>query len=126
MEPKSPCVRLSHMPAQKQPPEPVTGTDGLTTATSRSGTISVTCTAAGLPVKMTIGAHAARRNPAALGREILALCRLAGTAAGVRTRGDLGGRGVDDETISLLGLPSRADLVAAEAAADACAVRNAR
>lgn len=126
MEPKAPPVRLSHMSAQKQPPEPVTGADGLTTASSRSGAVSVTCTAAGLPIKMTIGAHAARRNPAALSREILALCRLAGTAAGVRTRGELRDRGVDDETIALLGLPSRADLVSAEAAADACAGRGGR
>lgn len=114
------------MTAQVKQPVPVIGDDGLTTIASRTGSISVTCTAAGLPVKMTIGAASARRKPESLAREILALCRLAGTAAGVRTRGDLGGRGLDDDTLGLLGLPSRRDLVAAEAAADACAGRGRR
>ncbi|MBM7369354.1 hypothetical protein [Gordonia hydrophobica] len=108
------------MAAQKKQSVPVIGDDGLTSVSSKTGTIRVTCTAAGLPVRMTIAAAAARRRPESLAREILALCRLAGTAAGVRTRGDLGGQGLDDETLGLLGLPSRRDLVAAEAAADAC------
>ena len=124
MEPKSSPLRLSPMAAQQKHSAPVIGDDGLTTVSSRTGSISVTCTAAGLPVKMTIAAASARRRPESLAREILALCRLAGTAAGVRTRGDLGGRGLDDETLALLGLPSRRDLVAAEAEADACAKRR--
>lgn len=126
MEPKHRPLRLSPMAAQKKHPVPVIGDDGLTSVSSRSGTIKVTCTEAGLPVKMTISAAAARRRPEALAREILALCRLAGTAAGVRARGDLGAQGLDDETLRLLGLPSRRDLVAAEAAADACGGRTAR
>lgn len=92
---------------------------GLTTVASRSGAISVTCTAAGLPVGMTISSRAMRRSPAALAREIMALCTLASTTAGVQARHRLRGRGVDEEALDLLGLPSRKELVNAEAAADA-------
>lgn len=126
MEPNRVGVRLSPMATQKPQPAPITGSDGLTSVSSRSGTISVTCTAAGLPIRMSIGAAAARRKPEALAREILALCTLAGTAAGVRTRKDLSSSGLDDEALGLLGLPSRRDLVAAEAAADACTGRSRR
>ncbi|WP_238526421.1 hypothetical protein [Gordonia neofelifaecis] len=75
---------------------------------------------------MTISARAMRRTPAALAGEILALCRLAGATAGVRMRGDLAERGVADDALALLGLPSRNELVAAEAAADASATRRRR
>lgn len=110
----------------KQLAEPVTGPEGLTSVRSRSGALAITCTAAGLPVRMRISAAAMRRSPDALAQEILALCRLAGAAAGVSNRAQLVGDGVDEETLGLLGLPSRAELVAAEAAADACAARGRR
>ncbi|MGI6798123.1 hypothetical protein ACE11G_04060 [Gordonia sp. PS3] len=68
---------------------------------------------------MTISSRAMRRSPAALAREIMALCTLASTTAGVQARHRLRGRGVDEEALDLLGLPSRKELVNAEAAADA-------
>lgn len=105
---------------------PVTGADGLTEVSSRSGAVTVTCTAAGLPVRMRLSSAAVRRTPTALAREILALCQLARTSAGLQARSELSGQGVTDEALSLLGLPSRQELVAAEAAADASANRGRR
>ncbi len=75
---------------------------------------------------MTLASAAMRRSPAALAEEILALCRLAGTAAGVHTREALGAGGVSADALALLGLPSRDDLVTAEAAADRCGARRRR
>lgn len=132
MEPNCLPLRLSLMATKNVQPKspsvaaPVTGPDGLTEVSSRSGAVAVTCTAAGLPVRMHLTASAVRRKPEALAREILSLCQLAGTAAGVRTRAELGGQGVDDDALNLLGLPSRKELVAAEAAADASAARSRR
>ncbi|GEE04010.1 hypothetical protein nbrc107696_44560 [Gordonia spumicola] len=65
-----------------------------------------------------------RREPAALAADVLALCRLAGLTAGVRRRAALADDGVPEETLSLLGLPSRADLVASEEALDAAGARR--
>ncbi len=88
--------------------------DGLTTVRSRGGGISVTCTSTGLPVAMRLEPAQCRREPTELAADILSLCRLAGLTAGVRRRTMLAGQGVPDETLSLLGLPSRAELVASE------------
>ncbi|MGO3327987.1 hypothetical protein [Gordonia sp. (in: high G+C Gram-positive bacteria)] len=98
----------------------------LTTVRSRGGGIAVTCTPAGLPVAMKLEPAQCRRDLSALADDIVALCRLAGVTAGVRRRAALTADGVPEETLSLLGLPSRADLLAAEDAADTGKARAAR
>ncbi|WP_240193904.1 MULTISPECIES: hypothetical protein [unclassified Gordonia (in: high G+C Gram-positive bacteria)] len=95
------------------------GADGLTTVRSRGGGIGVTCTSTGLPVAIKLEPAQCRREPDALAADILALCRFAGLTAGVRRRAALTEQGVPDETLALLGLPSRADLVASEERLDA-------
>ena len=95
------------------------GATGLTTVRSRGGGVSVTCTPAGLPVELRSEPAHCRRPAHVLAAEILALCRLAGTAAGVRRRDALAADGVPAETLALLGLPGRDELVAAEHAVDA-------
>lgn len=99
-------------------------TDGLTTVRSRGGGISVTCTSTGLPVAIRLEPAQCRREPDSLAADILALCRFAGLTAGVRRRTALTRQGVPDETLSLLGLPSRADLVASEERLDAAEARR--
>lgn len=86
----------------------------------------MTCTPTGLPVAMTLEPTQCRRDPAVLAADILALCRLAGVTAGVRRRTTLAADGVPEETLALLGLPSRADLVASEDAADGRRTRPTR
>lgn len=98
----------------------------LTTVRSRGGGIAVTCTPAGLPVAMKLEPAQCRRDLSALADDIVALCRLAGVTAGVRRRTALAADGVPEETLSLLGLPSRADLLASEDAADTGEARAAR
>ncbi len=98
--------------------------DGLTTVRSRGGGISVTCTSTGLPVAIRLEPTQCRRDPDGLAADILALCRFAGVTAGVRRRAALTQQGVPDETLSLLGLPSRADLVASEERLDAAGARR--
>ncbi|WP_235831328.1 hypothetical protein [Gordonia zhaorongruii] len=103
--------------------KPLETADGLTTVRSRGGGISVTCTAAGLPVAMKLEPAQCRRDPSALAADVLALCRLAGVTAGARRRDALAADGVPDETLALLGLPSRADLVDSEESSDRGGVR---
>ncbi|MCF8587043.1 hypothetical protein [Gordonia liuliyuniae] len=100
--------------------------EGVTMVRSRGGGIAVTCTPTGLPVAMKLEPAQCRRDPSDLAADILALCRLAGVTAGVRRRTTLAADGVSEETLALLGLPSRADLLASEDAADAGRARTAR
>ncbi|WP_420038962.1 hypothetical protein [Gordonia sp. MP11Mi] len=98
----------------------------MTTVRSRGGGIAVTCTPTGLPVAMKLEPAQCRRDPSDLAADILALCQLAGVTAGVRRRTTLAADGVPEETLALLGLPSRADLLASEDAADIGLMRSAR
>ncbi|MBB4137649.1 hypothetical protein [Gordonia humi] len=112
----------------KNSPEPTgpggAAPEGMTTVRSRGGGIVVTCTPTGLPVAMRLEPAQCRRDPGELAADILALCRHAGVTAGVRRRASLAADGVPEETLSLLGLPSRDDLLASEDAVDAGSVRR--
>lgn len=55
-----------------------------------------------------------RRSAAALGADILALCRIAGTRAGVRHRARLTAAGVPATALADMGLPTRDHLAALE------------
>lgn len=93
--------------------------EATTTVRSRGGGITVTCTPAGLPVGMRLEPAQCRRDLSALAADVVALCRLAGVTAGVRRRTTMAAEGVPEETLSLLGLPTRDDLLTSEEAADA-------
>ncbi|GAB19919.1 hypothetical protein GOEFS_096_00960 [Gordonia effusa NBRC 100432] len=87
-------------------------------ARSRSGTIAVTTTPAGLPTSITIDDAELRRDPDRLAAQILALCRQAALAAGIRLREELSRNGFGADSLASTGLPTVDDLAAAERAAD--------
>jgi hypothetical protein len=86
-------------------------------ATNRAGTITVRATNQGMPVEVKIDRAELRYGAQALADQILRLCKSATVAAGAKRRDLLAERGMDDETLDLLGLPTR-DAAAAQAAED--------
>ncbi|NUS45166.1 MAG: hypothetical protein HOQ24_15940 [Mycobacteriaceae bacterium] len=74
---------------------------------NRAGTITVRATNQGMPVEVTISREELRYGAQPLADQILQLCRLATTEAGMRRRDLLSERGIPDEILNRLGLPSR-------------------
>ncbi|MDL9936710.1 hypothetical protein QSJ18_08160 [Gordonia sp. ABSL1-1] len=90
-------------------------------ARSRSGGVSVTTTAQGLPLAVRIETSELRKDPAVLATEVLRLCRRAAMSAGVALRADLLAAGVDRDLVDTMALPRADDLARTEYADDAAA-----
>lgn len=82
------------------------------------GIVSVTMSAEGRPTRIVIAPAGYRLGAAELSARITATCRLAAAKALGARRSDLAGAGVDTAVLDRARLPRRADLIAAERAAD--------
>ncbi len=92
---------------------------GVTAAVSnRSGTVSVRTTEHGLPLELRIDPRELRYGGQRLADEILTLCRRSAMEAGARRRDELARDGMPADVLHKLGLPTRADVAAAQAAED--------
>ncbi|AOW92171.1 hypothetical protein BFN03_04140 [Rhodococcus sp. WMMA185] len=99
------------------PPTPPSA--GTTAAvTNRSGTISVKTTEYGLPVELRIDPRELRYGGQRLADEILTLCRRSAAEAGARRRDELAYDGMPAQLLDKLGLPTRADVAAAQVIED--------
>lgn len=79
----------------------------MSTAQRRDGGIRVRTDEVGRPLEIRLEASQLHRSAEALGGDILALCRIAGTRAGVGRRAELAAAGVPADTLAELGLPTR-------------------
>ncbi|GED99482.1 hypothetical protein [Gordonia crocea] len=95
--------------------------DSRTTTRSRSGAITVTTTAHGLPVAVRISDAALGMGADAVAARVLALCDEGRIAASVRLREHLAATGVDDEVLAAMSLSTADDLARAQSAEDAAA-----
>ncbi|MBF6327527.1 hypothetical protein [Nocardia transvalensis] len=86
----------------------------MSTATSRTGAISVRTTEQGLPLAVSVEAQELRRNPAELAQEILRLCRQSANRAGLARREQLAAAGLSSEALALTGLPKPEDVARQE------------
>lgn len=93
--------------------------DSRTTVRSRSGAITVTTTAHGLPVAVRIADSAMAMGAEALAARVLALCREGAMTAGVRLREMLAADGIDDDVLATMSLPTADDLARTQSALDA-------
>lgn len=92
---------------------------GATAVTSnRSGTITVRTTEQGLPLELRIDERELRYGGRRLAEEILRLCSRSAREAGVRRREELARDGVPEALLDRLGLPTRAQVAAAQLAED--------
>ncbi|MCQ4120306.1 hypothetical protein [Rhodococcus tibetensis] len=92
---------------------------GVTAALSnRSGTVSVRTTEQGLPLELRIDRRELRYGGQRLADEILTLCRRSAMEAGARRRDELARDGMPADVLDKLGLPTRADVAAMQAAED--------
>ncbi|GAB09951.1 hypothetical protein GOARA_050_00130 [Gordonia araii NBRC 100433] len=100
--------------------------DSRTTTQSRSGAVTVTTTAQGLPVAIRLADSAMRLGADALASQVLALCEQGRIAASVRLRELLAADGVDDEVLATMSLATTDDLARVQAVDDeqACAPRT--
>ncbi|MEV0945960.1 hypothetical protein [Rhodococcus sp. NPDC049939] len=99
------------------PPTPPSA--GATAAVSnRSGTISVRTTENGLPLELRIDPRELRYGGQRLADEVLKLCRRSAAEAGARRRDELAEGGMPAHVLDELGLPTRADVAAAQAIDD--------
>lgn len=78
----------------------------MSTATTRSGSITVETTEQGLPLRVAIDAAELRRPPAELAAELLRLCSRAADRAGLARRRQLAEAGLDTDLLALTGLPT--------------------
>ncbi len=85
---------------------------------NRSGTISVKTTEHGLPLELRIDPRELRYGGRRLADEILTLCRRSAAEAGARRRDELAGDGMPARVLDGLGLPTRADIAAAQVIED--------
>ncbi|NNH71868.1 hypothetical protein HLB23_18735 [Nocardia uniformis] len=86
----------------------------MSTATTRTGSITVQTTEQGLPTGINIEADELRRDPGELAGEILRLCRQAANRAGMARREQLEAAGVPSEMLALTGLPKPEDVARQE------------
>ncbi|WP_278264911.1 hypothetical protein [Nocardia sp. AG03] len=86
------------------------------TASSRTGAIEVRTTERGLPVGITIDGDQLRGDPDALAAEILRLCKQSAERAGLARRTQLAEAGFDPGLLAATGLPTEAQVAAAEIA----------
>ncbi|WP_157226431.1 hypothetical protein [Gordonia soli] len=83
-------------------------------ASSRSGGITVTTTAQGLPTHIRLDRSQLDKDPAVLGAEIFRLCRQSAMAAGIALRDQLVASGVTRDVVDAMRLPTADDLARAE------------
>lgn len=95
---------------QPEPVPPVT----VAAATNRRGSVTVRATNQGMPVEVKIERDELRYGASALAAEVLRLCKLAAVDAGARRRELLAARGLTDELLDALRLPTRAQVLQAE------------
>ncbi|HNP58780.1 MAG TPA: hypothetical protein PK331_02950 [Gordonia sp. (in: high G+C Gram-positive bacteria)] len=93
--------------------------DSRTTVRSRSGAITVTTTAHGLPVAVRITESAMAMGAEALAARVLELCREGAMTAGVRLRELMSADGVDDDVLATMALPTADDLARVQSVLDA-------
>lgn len=86
------------------------------TAASLTGSIVVRTTEQGLPVGVTVDGDQLRRDPAELAGEILRLCQKSAKRAGLARRNHLAEAGFDPALLAATGLPTEAEVAAAEIA----------
>ncbi|MET7768680.1 hypothetical protein [Nocardia sp. NPDC005366] len=84
------------------------------TASSLTGSIVVRTTEQGLPVGISVEAAELRRDPHALAAEVLRLCQKSAKRAGLARRNQLAAAGFDPALLAATGLPSEAEVAAAE------------
>lgn len=87
------------------------------TASTRSGTITVTATEQGIPTSIEIDPSELLRAPGLLAKRLTDLCKQAGTRAGYERRRQLAAAGVDATVLSYLRLPTAEDVRDADRAA---------
>ncbi|MET7768236.1 hypothetical protein [Nocardia sp. NPDC005366] len=88
-------------------------------ASSRGGDIVVSATDSGLPLAVRVTSEQLRRDPDDLAADLLRLCRLAASRAGLQRRGYLSGLGLSEQTLNRLGLPDRETVERSEIADEA-------
>lgn len=76
------------------------------TAVSLDGTIAVRTTDGGVPLRIRIAASELRQDPRELARKVHSLCLQSAGRAGLARRQELAAAGVDNEVLTLLGLPT--------------------
>ncbi|MFD0365952.1 hypothetical protein ACFQZZ_31320 [Nocardia sp. GCM10030253] len=86
----------------------------MSTATSRSGSISVETTEQGLPIAVSVERAELRRDPKELAGEILRLCKQAANRAGLARRAELEAAGLHGDVLALTGLPKPEDVARQE------------
>lgn len=79
----------------------------MSTAERRDGGIRVRTDESGRLLEVHLEDAQLRRSAQALGADILALCRIAGTRAGVERRARLAAAGVPATALADMGLPTR-------------------
>ncbi|NKY50390.1 hypothetical protein [Nocardia vermiculata] len=82
----------------------------MSTATTRSGSITVETTEQGLPLRIAIEPAELRRPPAELAAELLRLCSRAADRAGLARRRELAEAGLSSDLLALTGLPTAAQV----------------
>lgn len=90
----------------------------MSTASSRSGAITVRTTEQGLPIGISIERSELRRDPDHLAQEILRLCKQSANRAGLERRAELVAAGVSKEVIDQFDLPKPEDVAREEDAED--------
>ncbi|MEV4124620.1 hypothetical protein [Nocardia sp. NPDC049707] len=88
----------------------------MSTAMSRSGSISVRTTEQGLPLAVSVEPEELRRDPAELAQRIVRLCKQAANRAGLARREQLVAAGLSSEMLALTGLPKPEDVARQELA----------
>jgi hypothetical protein len=83
-------------------------------STNRRGTVTVRATNQGMPVEVKIDREELRYGAGPLAAEVLRLCKIAAAQAGARRRDLLAARGLTDELLNALRLPTRAQALATD------------
>ncbi|MFW0797744.1 hypothetical protein AAFP30_28340 [Gordonia sp. CPCC 205515] len=86
----------------------------MTTAASRDGALRVVTTEQGLPTALTIDNAQLRRDPRALAKDVLRLCRQAAQRAGLERRAQMVEEGYPAHVIELFNLPKPEDVAREE------------
>ncbi|MFT3900782.1 MAG: hypothetical protein QM728_11155 [Gordonia sp. (in: high G+C Gram-positive bacteria)] len=92
--------------------------DSRYTVRSRSGAITVTTTAHGLPVAVQLGESAMTMGAGALADAVLGLCAQGRLAASARLREILRADGIDDEVLATMALATAEDVARAQSVED--------
>ena len=78
----------------------------MTTASLRSGALSVQTTEQGLPLTIKVDDSQLKRDPTLLAKDVLRLCQQAAVRAGLERRRQMEEAGIAAEIIAQFGLPT--------------------